>query len=930
MAALRSLLDAGGGVAIVSGEAGIGKSRLIREFAAEAASRGRVVLWGRPEEVAQPGPYALIVDLLESIAERGDSGVKNDARSLAGDLADPNLDESYPATTPRVAAAETRGLIARLSNNPLIVLEDLHWGDEASHSVVLHLCRAARDDGHAILASLRPDDRSHPTLRKLVDALRRDRMAEEIALTPLPDSLIGDMLSAMWGRQPSADRLGEIARRAEGVPFFVEELARSPEESGHVPESVGHAIQTRLDGVSSEARRIITLASLMLGAIDAPTLSSASDSSVESVRSSLLEAAGAGLVVDREGRLVFRHALVREAISSSVVSVEASRLHSKLALAIEKQFASNLQSHATSLMHHYTLAGNSQQASKFAVVAGEHALALASLSEARSAFAHAIEQSRRENLDALAGIAEVEFREGNEERASMLFREAADAFLTHGRTLDAARQLKRLAWASIGRIEPAGVEGILDEALEWLGGAEDSGVYAETLVQKGSMLAFLFNRFEEAQPLLAKGASIAERRGDSALLAECLDGLAHVAENTGAWQEALTLSERATVKAQRSDSSEIIGRTHNNFAIKLACYGRPVEAVSVLDTGRQNLRRGHGRAAVGALDVTNAWIARLMGRPDEVRGLIARAQGIWQRWRIHRWVLEAWASVEQGDLEHSRDVVEAAWSELGGPEVKQLWVSAAPSLNPERSQILQAELIVLLGEQRFDEALGVARALVSMDREVGEKFDLGYSLSLLARSALSADAKQESDFALAELEQLLDSFPYPFLRAAAIEVHALTTTDAGDGSLFLEAANHYQLIANDLDRARCLRLAADSLVTHSTSERARAIDLLRQALQLADSIGARREQNQIEAQMRSLGARPRVGRPRGKRVEGVLSPREAEVVVLVAGGASNVEIGHRLFLSDRTVQDHISHALRKLGLHSRAALASWAVKQGMI
>src|SRR5688572_17733784 len=86
LATLRQLLSAGGGVAVVSGEAGIGKSRLIREFAAEAEQIGRIVLWGRPEEVAQPGPYALIADLLESIVERGGADVKREARALAAEL----------------------------------------------------------------------------------------------------------------------------------------------------------------------------------------------------------------------------------------------------------------------------------------------------------------------------------------------------------------------------------------------------------------------------------------------------------------------------------------------------------------------------------------------------------------------------------------------------------------------------------------------------------------------------------------------------------------------------------------------------------------------------------------------------------------------------------------------------------------------------
>src|SRR5688572_15836631 len=126
LSALRNLLDAEGGVAIVSGEAGIGKSRLVREFASEASQRGggRIVLWARPEEVAQPGPYALIVDLLESIAERGSAAVKTEVRALVSELTRTDADGQRPAPAPRAVAAEVRGLVAQLGKPPLIVLED--------------------------------------------------------------------------------------------------------------------------------------------------------------------------------------------------------------------------------------------------------------------------------------------------------------------------------------------------------------------------------------------------------------------------------------------------------------------------------------------------------------------------------------------------------------------------------------------------------------------------------------------------------------------------------------------------------------------------------------------------------------------------------------------------------------------------------------
>ncbi|MGH2784300.1 MAG: ATP-binding protein, partial [Actinomycetota bacterium] len=157
LAALRAVLDAGGGVAIVSGEAGIGKSRLVREFANEAVARGRLDLWARPEEVAQPGPYALIVDLLESIAERGGGSIKTEARTLIAELSRTDESDQRPAPSPRTVAAEIRGLVSQLKGSPLIVMEDLHWADERSHSVILHLMRAARDDQHVVIATMRPE-----------------------------------------------------------------------------------------------------------------------------------------------------------------------------------------------------------------------------------------------------------------------------------------------------------------------------------------------------------------------------------------------------------------------------------------------------------------------------------------------------------------------------------------------------------------------------------------------------------------------------------------------------------------------------------------------------------------------------------------------------------------------------------------------------
>ncbi|MGH2728799.1 MAG: AAA family ATPase, partial [Actinomycetota bacterium] len=330
LSALRAVLDSGGGVAIVSGEAGIGKSRLVRELAASAVDAGRVVLWARPEEVAQPGPYALIVDLLESIAEGAGGAAKSEARALGSELTRSDSDGQRPAPAPRAIAAEVRGLVARLGKPPLMVMEDLHWADERSHSVVLHLVRAARDDQHIVVATLRPErGKSEASLARLLDSVARERVAEEIALAPLDSAGMAEMLELIWERPATEEELNELARLGEGVPFFIEELATARQEAGktQVPRSIEQSVAARVADLGEEAARVLRAASLMTGALHVAVLALACDLPNDRVAAHLTAAAGAGLLVDLEDRLVFRHSLAREAIASGLISVETAQTH---------------------------------------------------------------------------------------------------------------------------------------------------------------------------------------------------------------------------------------------------------------------------------------------------------------------------------------------------------------------------------------------------------------------------------------------------------------------------------------------------------------------------------------------------------------------------------------------------------------------------
>lgn len=939
LAALRGILDAGGGVAIVSGEAGIGKSRLVREFAKEAEARGRIVLWARPEEVAQPGPYALIVDLLESIAERGGASGKTEARTLIDELTRTHAEGQRPAPAPRAVAAEVRGLSAQLGRLPLIVMEDLHWADESSHSVFLHLARAAPDDQHVYIGTLRPEVAvSEGSLGRLVDSLVRDRVVTEVPLSGLGAEDLASMLQQIWGRLPIQNELAELTRLGEGVPFFIEELANSDwgGQGPLVPRSIEQSVVPRVRALGDEAVRVMSAASLMSGAIDVAVLAVACDMADERVARHLASAARAGLLADHEDRLVFRHSLVREAIAGGLVSVEASETHGRIAAAIEKVHAGELELFVGELARHFREAGERKPAVEYTVRAGDRALGFAATEEARAAFKAALDLTAGDSTDALRGLAEVEFREGNEREAASLFRTAADVQRQAGDVVDAAQTLGRLAWALQGLVEAKEVLAVLDEGLALLSEQEQEIDYARLLVQKGSLLCFAFNEANRSRPILSQALTVAENARDFGVMAEALDGLAEASALEGIVDVALSLGARAMEAAKKSKRAETIGRTHNNQAVKLAASGQPLSSLELLAEGRQQMLSTYGRAAVGAMDVTQAWVMWLMGLPNEVAHLTARSRSAWLRWRGYRWLLEVWAAVERGELAVARARATEAWAELGGDEYFRDALSRAGDLDFESMQVVLTQALVERASGNFARSLELTAPLVSAGAGTMEPLDFVQLLTEHALALIETGELGEANATSDRIVELCSRYPFPYIRAHSLLLRGMLCSDDLDQAIELleNAAAEFDQCANSSDRARCERLLAGTLMTARGDDvKSEAIKHLRQAREISVRCGALNEANRSEALLRTMGVRPRAGRPKRDSATASssgLSPRESEIASLVAAGDTNADIASRLFLSERTVQDHITHALRKLGFTSRAALAGWAVKQGMI
>ena len=321
-----------------------------------------------------------------------------------------------------------------------------------------------------------------------------------------------------------------------------------------------------------------------------------------------------------------------------------------------------------------------------------------------------------------------------------------------------------------------------------------------------------------------------------------------------------------------------------------------------------------------------------MGKPEEVAQLTARGRVAWQRWRGYRWVLETWSAISRGDNDRAIATVDEAWRSLGVEAADTL--PTAKSWTRDTGAAAFSDILLALSQARANDVVEEAHELVAFARDAVERFDFGQMLALGARTMTEAGRLKEAAAFSDELRALLSTHPYPYLEAVAHETAAGIAAregaplDAVDS--LRQAVQGFEACGNLGDLARCQRLLAQTLTEMgASSEQSEVRSQLKQARGLAEASGALVELSRIDAIGRELGLRLRSGRVK-KADSSTLSPRELEVAALVAEGETNAGIAGRLFLSERTVQDHITHALKKLQLSSRAALASWAARNGLL
>jgi DNA-binding CsgD family transcriptional regulator/tetratricopeptide (TPR) repeat protein len=926
--ALEGALDraraGAGGTVLVAGEAGIGKTRLAAEVATRARVAGVDVLLGRSIDlIGAELPYQPFVEALHPLA---------DLRRAEAQTAGTQLrifEQTLALLAERAAAAPV-----------LLVIEDLHWADASTLDLVVFLAHSVATERVLLLGTYRADEPSSAErVARLARGVRRAASALVLELGPLPHEELTTLLAAHGGAALPAPLIEAIAGRAEGNPFFAEELlAAAADHGGELPRALRDLLLQRVVPLDAATQGLLRLAAAAGRDVGYPLLCAATALAEPEVRESLRRAVERGVLVAEpaRGSFRFRHALLAEAISATILPGEREELHARLARELARSGAAS----PAELAPHWEAAGRAREALAASVEASQQAAAVFGLAEARGhleraltlwdAVPDAAELTGLDLAEVCARAAELARQTGTVPRALELCRRAIELVGEDDPRRAARLHVNLGEYLYAAGWNEAGLAS-LGRAVELAPAEPPTADRAYALGSLAGGLMMIWRRTESlpvAEQALAVartvGAAEAEVRaltvigGDLVYLGSTEDGVAH-------FRHALQLAEQV---------GDVIGleRAYLNFMDALTMLARYRESAALGQAGLEAMRRF---GVAGSLLVMNQMETLLaLGEWDEAERLGAVVlRGSTEDFSYVLAMRLAELETGRGDFDAARAHLDAATRTLRDDRLLGLYDADVAELAVWERRFADAEAAVDAGlaEAETREAAQIRVQLCAT------------GLRVQAELAALARARRDEEALRARLERartLADT-----ARRAAADASPVTPN--ADGWWALAEAEHERArgvaaperwaaaaeIWRRLERpplaAYCRWREAEALVAGGAS-RSEASVPLREAHAVAARLGARPLIREVEllAQRARLDLEPpnaaSAARRPGLRETLGLTPREAEVLTLVARGYTNREIATTLVISDRTAGVHVSHILHKLNAPNRLEAAAIA------
>lgn len=872
---------------LVAGEAGIGKTRLVREFAATLSHGRALVAVGRCSQVAAQ-PFGPVLKIL---------------RSLAG--TEPRRHRAPPCDVDAAAQGEWLAMLAddllefASRRTTVAFIEDLHWADAATSQFVLHLAQRLEGARLLLVATYR-DDELDPQTAQYVEfsKLLRERSVRHLDLRSLLVHEARAFIDATLEGRAALPRgvLLDVERRGDGNPLFLEEMLRNAVErtpgapiDSDLPLSLKGLVLERLRRLTESERAILTHAAVLGRGFTAGSLVSLLGVSEERVLPALRRARELQLLTEHANGGIsyeFRHALTRDAIYATLLAAERRPLHARIAATLEA--LPNAGERIADLAYHWWEARDDARAAHFNELAGDHALEMHAYDDAAACYGRALEAAERRHEPRGALYEKLAVALGHDGRVAEMRRALAMA----SKALETEGKGDRATRLQLDRALLAQVEGNLPAGFATLEGVEsarsDDGSAPHVRVTAAYLSALRENGTEALDLIRSLGEEGVSADPAAAYRYWEVTGFVAVQHSDLAtWRVA---SRRYLDLAEQSGDRRRLADARVNVAIGAMQIGDEA-------TVAEHLERGIADARELRMAGHEAYVTAFAALNDFVRGHLASARS---RLSIaftlrHGWAVANIARAAAGLVVGRALCDDEVVARCADERLVEAALRSGTTAVYARLPGAYAQYLIDAG--RPEEARDLIHRIVA---ELRGTYGTFLTMPVIAEYGDARD--------VADARRLVESAAEdPQNRVMGATLHlfrALWERRAGDARV----AAHYAMKA--ARRYRSLGWA---------SMEARALDLAgerKRALALYAQVGNVRDARRIELKLSDAGA-PATG---GK---GLLSPRELSVARLVATGKSNAAIAELLNVSRKSVERHVSSIFAKLGFRSRTELAAY-------
>ncbi len=963
-------------VVLVSGEPGIGKTRLLDEVTVQAHAAGARALRGAATEAEGMPPY---LPFLEALAQHIRSATPDELRAQTGAKASilasllPELHarlgelpqtHALPPEQARLRLYEAIGafLAAIAHEQPLLLrLDDLHWADPATLDLLCYVAAHHRDSHMLILGAYREGEAAHElAFERFLATLHRLRALSILPLATLPPADVSQLAQSYLGGSLEASAIKLLSRQGEGNPFFVEELLRSWVETGalvqteplganegrwsitpaaaeaEIPSSILTLVRQRLIRLPADTIELLRTAAIIGRVFESALLAEITASEPESVEERLLVAARAQLIRPiYPGTFAFAHDRIRECLYSDVTAARRTRLHTHLGRLLEARADPPDARRVADLAFHFTRSGDRERGVQYARQAAESAMAAYAFEEAMAHYRDALEllngvDERRALL--LLALGDAAIAAGSEREAMAAYAVARTSLQAAGNIAAAARAshgLGRAAW----RLEDLPTAQAAIETTLALLGEDATSERVLALVDLGTLLGVTMHRYTEGLACGRKALALARRLHDERLIAPAARTVGNMLVRANNLEEGIPLLEDALAQANRAGDPAEAAECCACLTLAYFWGGNLDRMRSANEQRSKYAQECHDLHQLRHAHTMGAIFAMYEGRIVEAREILREAEEIIVRLAdpeplAFLWFVQAGIAYHTGDYARAESLLESACN---------LFRSIGPGA------LVWFLGWLVLSYARRGKAHEARAGIIEMETIIGgitpTSIPVMEGLAPVAQAALALGDRELAGRIYPQLlpfrprhadflpERLLGEIATLRREWRLAEAHLNAAEALG------RAVDGTPARACAAELARTLAAKANlELAWHGRSVQSRARELLLEALGLMEQLGMEGEARIVREQLGALRLRaPRAtARP---SFPDHLTYREIDVLRLIAAGEDNQSIAALLVLSVRTVERHISNIYAKIGAEgaaSRAMATAYALRHELV